>query len=627
MPRRIVRPLLRCLLLVAALGPSAALAAPLSTLAPGSAFLAVHVGGAGASYPALAADLGSLDTATARHALVQTLTALQVAARGAKRRDARDAGKALGAALGLLEGGGRRGGLAKRCPALESSASPHVTEGLLTLSATSYAPVPAALLLLRVAPGEGTAAAGVIGALRTCFGAGTVLRQGEVALIPLSVDGVAVTVARVGDVLAAGSTVDQVRAAVRLAHGSSEPSLASGPAGSSPALSGPGVGITFDGAVVAHLLGAVPGLGSDPTAGALRARLQAMLRTVPLTAVRVSAQGGGVLLESWTRVDATGGDPVLARLLRCEGCSARPTLLVPASALSVSASNLRLKAWTDYLAGVIRDVTRAGGGELEPLILLKQRTGIDLAGDLFPWLGDAATSATLPSPAGTSQALLGVPAHVTILPVASAAQARDGLSRLGASLQNLLEQLPAGQRGMGGVRFGAIIATRRETYRGVPITRIQIGPSTDLGVALVGNHLVLASPSAALDTVIDTFRGGPTFHRGPLAAALQGAPPDALAVAASDPAASLRATAALLRSASQPLAFAIQGAVAGAERASGGGSGTATASPAPDLGSLLAATELPADALDTLAAHLGVARGWSVWQDGAVVGRWFVPVH
>ncbi|MEJ2359398.1 MAG: hypothetical protein P8Y13_15150 [Deinococcales bacterium] len=613
--------------MVPLLGLSAAFAAtPLTALAPGSAFLAVHFGGPGASYPALAADLRSLGTTAARGALVDTLTTLEAAARGPKAHDAQ-AAAALGAALDLLKGGGTRGALAKRCPALESAPRPHLQEGLFTLSATSYAPVPAALALLRLEPGESDAAAGLLGALRACFGTGTALQQDDVALVSLTIDGVTVTVARVGDVLAAGSTTDQVRAAVRLAHGSSEPSLASRPAGSSPALSGPGFGVAFEGAAVADLLGAVPGLGSDPTADAVRARLQAAMRTVPLMAVHLSAQPDGVLVESWTHVDATGGDPALAWLLRCDGCRARPSLLVPANALSVSASNLRLKAWTDYLSGAIREVTQAGGGELDALSLLKQRTRIDLAGDLFPWLGDVATSVTLPAPAGTPQALLGVPAQITIVPVTSAAQARDGLARLGTALQGLLDQLPASRADTGGVPPNALVATRSATYRDVSITRIQIGPSTDLGVALVGNRLVLASPSAALHTVIDTFRGGPTLHSGPLAAALGAAPAEAMTVEASDPAASLHGAAALLRSASQPVAFAVQSALAGVVQASGDTSTGNGAPTGPDLRSLLSATELPADALDTLAGHLGIARGWSVWQAGAVVGRWFLPVH
>lgn len=624
MPPRLTRPLLRTLPLVVLLLAGSVLAdGPLAALAPGSSFLAIHLAPAGTTYPALAADVASLDGSAARDALLATLRALEADA-ASPQAHAADAAAALGAAIDLLEGGRGGDALITRCPALADTSLPTLREGLLVVSATARTPIPAALLLLRVDGNATGAATAVIDVLSGCLGDGTVLHQDGVALTPLASDGVTTTVARVGDVIALGSSTDLVRAAVRLANGSQEPSLASGPAGHSPALTGTGIGLTVDTTAVADVLDALPGVGQDAVARAARARLQAASRTVPLLALRLSARSDGVLVESWTHVDASGGDPALAKLLLCANCRARPSLLVPASALAVEASPMRLAAWSDYLTGMVGDVLRAGGSELDPLALLKQRSGIDLAGDLFPWLGDTATTVALPAPAGTPPALMGVPAQVTIVPVASAARARAGLTRLGTALQDLLDQLPASRPSAGGVRPSALVASRTSSYRDVTVTRIQIGPSADLGIALVGDRLVLASPSATLNTVIDTFRGGPTLHDGPLAAALATAPADALAVRASDAAAPLRGGANLLRALSQPLAFAVQGALAGARQASGG---TSAAPAGPDLVSLLRFTELPANALDALARHLGIARGWTVVRDGTVETHLFVPVE
>lgn len=616
--------LLRAVLAVVVLGTAGGYAAaPLAALAPSSTVLAVHVGGHDTSYPALRRDLAGLDVATARQTLVAGLTYVRDTLGGPQPGDGR-ASAAIGAVLDLLQGKGRPSTLAPHCPAL-ANLSPDLQEGLLAISATARVPLPAALLLLRFAPGSTDTPGAVLDALHTCFGHGSALEQDGVALLPLSFEGTEVTAARLGDVLAVSTSADLVRTTVRLAHGSSEPNLTTAGAGSSPALTGPGLGVTFDGAAVADLLGAVPGVAADPTARTALTRLQAALRTVPWSAWRVQDTADGQVQESWVHVDAEGGDPTLARLIRCDGCHARPSLLVPASALGVEASNLRLSAWADYLAGLVRDVTAAGGQPLDPLVLLRQRTGIDLSADLFPWLGNVVTSVELPAPTGTPQALLGLPAQVTIVPVASAGQARAGLNRIGAALGVLLDTLPAERAG--GVPPRALVAVRSESYRDVGFTRIQIGPSVDVGVALVGNWLVLASPSAALRSIVDTYRGGPTVHAGPLAAALAAAPSDASAVRADDPAADLHGAAALLRSVAQPLAFALQGALAEARHSAHPAPTAAPAAAAPGLAELLAVTELPADALDVVAGHLGTRRGWVVWQGDLRVGHTLLPIH
>lgn len=593
---------------------------PLAALAPASTFLAVQVVPGGASYAGLASDLAALPVKAAAGTLETALRVVRGDVTSASSTG--DAARLIDTVLALLQGRRPADALTRACPALASSPLPRPEGALLAVSATPYAPLPAALVVARTAPGDAAAAGAAVRALTGCFGAGAALQQSGVALQPMSVGGTTVFVAVDGDLVAVASNADLLRAALRLARGSGESSLAAQLPASVPALDGPGLGIVLRARALGNVVAVLPGLAADPTARAARGRLASALRTVPLAAAHLRAAPEGVLFRSWTRVATDGGDAVLAGLLRCQGCRARPSLLVPANAVSVAAEPLRLEAWTDYLSGLVRDVAAAGGSDIDPLALLKQRTGLDLAADLFPWLGRVATEVAVPAPAGTPQALVGAPARVTIVPVASADAARAGLARLGPSLRALVARLPNAGAGGAAVAPAALIATRTERYRDVSITRIQIGPSADLGVALVGSRLVLASPSAALHAIIDTYRGAPTLHGGPLASALAAAPAGASAVWASDDAAMLHGSAALLRTLSQPLAFAAQAGLAAAQRHAG----TPGAGPAPGLADLLAVAELPSDALDTLASHLGVARGYSLWQDGTLTRQWLLPV-
>jgi len=621
--------------LASALGSAlaaSATAAPLTALAPASTLLAVHVAPLGASYPALSDTLAGLDAAGAAATLSDALRTFQSAVSAPSAHDP-EAARALAAAARALQGRSLDDALVSACPGLGRAPLPGVREALFVVSATPYAPVPAVLVLARVAPGAGPATDDAIAALDHCYASGVAQTQDGVSLRELALGDATIAVARIGDVVAAASTIDLLRAAVRLAHGSTEPSLASRVPGALAALNGAGITVSLDNAAVAGVLGALPGLPSDPTAHAARVHLQDALRTVPLIALQLTAEPSGLVLQSWARVDPNGGDGALATLLRCDGCRARPSLLVPADALAVAASPLRLQAWTTYLAGLAGDVAAAGGGRIDPLALLKQQTGLDLANDLFPWLGTVATTVELPAPAGTPQALLGVPAQLTIVPVASPERAGAGLARLGPALKRLLARLSGTGGGAieaAGLDPSALVAARSERYRDVAITRIQVGPSADLGVALVGSRLVLASPSVALRSVIDTYRGGPTLHASALAAALATAPAGSQAVWASDGAAMLHGVASILRALSQPTAFALQTGLVAARRAAAPGNagpGASPPSPQPDLGRLLDATELPADTLDAVAAHLGVTRGWSVWRDGMLVRRWSLPIH
>lgn len=616
---------LAAVLALAVAGLPRAAAAPLATLAPAPSLLALQVTRGNGSYPDLAAALAKLPTQAAAATFRSVLSELQATARATGAGD-KQTGELLGAASDLLRAGGPGRALASACPALGSTPLPHPEQLLLTVSAAGYAAVPAVLLLARIAPSDAVATQTAVQALTRCFGGGQPLTQDGTSLQPLSIGGNALALAQVGDVVALATSVDLLRGAVRLAHGSSEPNLAGQMPAAIPALNGNGIGVVVDTQAVASLLAAVPQLGADPTASAARRRVEAALRTVPFVAAHLSMSPQGLTLTDWARVDPSGGDAALAALLRCQGCHARPSVLTPASAVAVEASPLRMEAWTTYVSGLVEDVTAAGGTKVDPLALLKQSIGLDLQGDLFPWLGDVVTSVRLPAPAGTAQALVGGLAGVTIVPVSSIDAARTGLAHLGPALEKLFRLIPGAGKALTGLSPDTLIATRTEHYRGVDVTRIQIGPATDIGVALVGNRLVLAIPSAAMHAVVDTYRGGPSYYGSALAAALSGAPTDAQAVSAANASFAVHDAAAVLRALAQPVAFGIQTAVLAARHDAP--SLQASAAPAPPtMAAMLTMAELPADALDTVAGHLGVVRSWTVWKEGVLERHLLLPIH
>ncbi len=613
-------------LVLAGLALPLAAAAPLAALAPSSSLLAVQLTRGAGSYPGLTADLSALPTKAASATLRSVLTELQAAAARGSAASDRQVATLLGAAAELLRTGGSGRAVASACPALGSTALRHPHEVLLALSATGYAPAPALLLLARPAPGDANAAQAASDVLSGCFGRGRPLTQDGTAMQPLEIGGHALALARVGDVVAVATSVDLLRATVRLGHGSSEPSLAGQLPADIPALSGDGVGVVVDTQAVASMLGSLPGLDADPTIRAARSHLEAALHTVPLIAAHFSLSPDGIAVTNWTRVDPTGGDAELAALVRCQGCRARPSLLTPASAVAVDAMPLRLQASVHYLSGLVQELSAVKGTKIDPLAVLKQRTGLDLQKDLFPWLGNVVTSVRLPAPAGTPGAVPGGLAQVTIVPVSSVEAASSGLAHLGQALEQLLARAPGMGKELAGLRPDTLVASRTEHYRGVDITRIQVGPATDIGVALVGGRLVIAVPSAAMHTVVDTYRGGKSYYDGPLARALSKAPADAQSVLAANAPVVLHGTATMLRTFSQPLAFVIQTALLAARHASPPGQASAAPAP-PTMTAMLTMAELPSDALDAVAGHLGVARGWVVWRGGVLERHWLVPIH
>lgn len=320
-------------------------------------------------------------------------------------------------------------------------------------------------------------------------------------------------------------------------------------------------------------------------------------------------------MQLWTYVDDAGGDPELAALLRCVDCRVRPSLLLPKGVWSVRSAPLRLQGWSRYLLDLAGDLQAATGTPLDPRAAVRDALGIDLERDLFAWLGDRIHEATLPPVRSNLAGLSGAPAQLTLVPVASESEAWAGLERIAAALAPRLASLPGELGGRGGFR-AAMVAVRQGAYRGVRVTRLQLGPATDVGVAVVGSHLVLAQPAAAVRPVIDTFFGAPSIYDNrALQAALQALPEQAQAVYAGDDAPVLRALAPTAEALAQPLSFAALTAL------------TQEGAEAPPLAALLDAAELPAAVMRVLADHLGVESGAVVERPEGVVWSLRVPIR
>lgn len=603
------RLLAAALLLFTAAGQGAAAPPPpLISVLPADTLFVVHYGAGGAPHATLVADLEALDAAGKLRAVLGPMRST-LGDEGARALEALDAW-AEGRALPVNDS------LAQRCPALarDPGVLPRPEELLAGVSLRPMAPRPAATVLLRATDAE--AAAALDAALRDCFGQGTPQRQDDVALHPLRLgDGPPWTLGRSDALLVLASDPEGARGVVRRLKGSAEPALGDTALGTSPALRGDGVGFALHLAAVADLLDAVPGVDRHSPTGHALDRVRAALRTVNVLAGAVRSTSEGLEVQLWTHIDDAGGDPELAALLRCVGCRARPSVLLPRGAWSVGSAPLRLRGWSRYLLDLAGDLQAATGTPVDPRPALRDALGVDLDRDLFAWLGDRIHEATLPPERSNLAGIAGAPAQLTLVPVSSETEAWAGLERIAAALAPRLASLPEelGGRDASGV---AAVAVRRGDYRGVRVARLQLGPATDLGVAVVGNHLVLAQPAAAVRPVIDTFFGGPSIYDNrALQSALQALPERAQAVSAGDEAPVLRALASTAEALAQPLSFAAYTALARE------GDGT------PPLAALLDAAELPASVLRVLADHLGVASGAAVELPEGVVWSLRVPIR
>lgn len=441
-------------------------------------------------------------------------------------------------------------------------------EGLLAVSLTAFAPTPHVVALTRIAdPGAAELQAALVG----CFG-GTRLEQDGVPLEVLF-DGsdMPVIVARQGDLYVAGTDPELVRGVVRRALGATEPSLASTPLGAALGRLTPG-GLSV-GLDLASLAGAIDALAGTvpPEAVGLMARATATLQTLGVVAGRVGWTAEGLLTEFWHDWPADAPDTALAALLG-DARTAAPPPWLPVGSVSVGASVVPVRGIVAYLDGWLADLEEPLGMRADVRGLAADYLGVDLDAALLGWIGETVQVVDL-APIGTDlRGWVQGAARVVTVPVSDEGLARAGLPQLGAFGLRLLEAVstaavptadpfgdplaPTGAPDAFGAMFGpdAVVVTRAEVF-GVPVDRVRLGATTDLGVAVVDGHLLVVTPYRALPVVLATRGGTADLRADPTWAAALADWPAARDVSIVDTGAHLVGLADLADLAAQPLAF------------------------------------------------------------------------
>ena len=263
----------------------------------------------------------------------------------------------------------------------------------------------------------------------------------------------------------------------------------------------------------------------------LERRLVDALMSLESIAAQVRVDDTGVLSQTRVLVNEAGPDEELIDLLLCTDCELpEPGITVPGYA-GMNVHSLSVRDLVDYIDGF---VSEASGESLESLAgpeafaLLSQLDGGMYAYTLEPF------GVTLDS-------LLYGPAQVLVLPVGSALQAQASLDALArrAQAQFRPDDVP--------------FDIRSATLGDLEYQRLRFAFNVDLGLALIGDNLVIASPSSALRFVSE---GEPALARPQLPANV--AEGELLAYGVHDYSADLRGLAALFSVLEQPAAAAIQ---------------------------------------------------------------------
>jgi len=467
--------------------------------------------------------------------------------------------------------------LSSECPAIADLWSEEQLAGLagpsvLALSVSPFNPLPGAIAMVR--PADAGYAATLQDALIDCLGSEVRFVQDDVTLHVLG-DGsdLPVVVARFDGTFVAATDPDLLRAAVRLARGSDEPShLDSAVGRAASTIMDGGIGISVDFAALADGVRPLTGMFPlDPDEAALIERALASVASLGGAAGRLTLDQHGVRYDGFVAADGSAGDAALAALFSCSTCAVSADPRFPAGGVSVSAMHvdlLGLVAWIDDLLGDIG----AAFGESIDLRGLAAEVGLDLDALALGWIGSDWSSVQL-APVGTDLAgwLVG-PGTITSVSVRdeAAAAAALGLWRsllegddtVGAILEEILYEVmflvdPFGPGPSNlGLAEGGVLSARTETYRGVGYERWRIGPTLDIGFIIHEGRLVSAMPARALRAYIDVAQGAaPGLSSDALfAPALSALPSGATAFAFSDTSRQLHAFADISDLLAAPLA-------------------------------------------------------------------------
>ena len=284
--------------------------------------------------------------------------------------------------------------------------------------------------------------------------------------------------------------------------------------------------------------------------------------------------------------------------------------------MGVNAQYIALRPIFNYLQGVLNDLEPLVGESLDIRAILRQELDFDIDTALFNWLGNDFYTLTLEPFSVDLGTLFYGQEQAFYVPVTSQEAAEAGLAELGELWALALEASDDADFSdeFSTSQLFSDIATETSTYKDVEITRYRSGINTDLGVAFLGNYLVVSSPAAALRDLIDVFDGAtPSILSSPdFESAVENFPENITALSYSEYGMQFAGVADLLGLFSQPLAFA---ANVGLEEA---GSGDAQN---PSYAELLNLADILSDASGIIAEHVGALSGYGEVRDNAIYRR------
>ncbi len=460
------------------------------------------------------------------------------------------------------------------CPGLEpffNNGLPIVgDESLLTVSMSPFSPMPAITALSRfsgdMAGSASELQAVLVGCAEAEMGELPTLQEGDTTLVVLGDGGdLPLIVGSVDNLFIIGTEPETTRSVVRLSTGSDEASMASSRLSQliSENFASGGLSLSLDLQALADIAENFGGMfASQPEEQLAVERAIAMLRTLGGVAGNVRNTEDGLLSESLVAVDPEGGDDELASILLCEDCAVSTPDLFPDWSIAVSSQYNYLPAFFDYTQTWV-DAFEPYIGTFDMVAFVDGMLGINLDTALFDWMGDSVHNVVFEPISSELSTLIYNPAAATLIPVSSPEAAEAGLTELGELVPLLVEALTMlpdfddAEEVFGTIYSDVVVDTF--DYEGYEIERYRFGPTTNIGLTFVDDHLVIASPAEVAITIIDTFNGdydgisaNPDFRAAEAASA-----DNSVAFVYSDSATQLEASADLLSLFTQPSAFVI----------------------------------------------------------------------
>ena len=327
-----------------------------------------------------------------------------------------------------------------------------------------------------------------------------------------------VAYAQDGAFVAISNDTDVLRGVLRRHQGANEPSFTSS-AGYAATLGKLGDGQVMTYLDLAPVSAMVTPLLSAQGMDALAQRVSGMLDTIGITAGVSRLTADGVETQSLQKLGEADKDPALYAMLSGHApASTVPLAFVPASALSVSSSNLALTAWWDYLGGLVASVPQLGVSNLDET--LKSMVNIDLRADLFAWTDHNVAIISTPTPpapqAGmpTSDLLGG---SLFVLQAKDDAAAQTGLSdlftKLGAQLAGFTA--PSGN--------AAPPAPATHQVGDVTVTSFTMAPGVTLAYAVTDGMAFIGTSADGLDAALQAKQAGSALPS--MLAAMRGSVP------------------------------------------------------------------------------------------------------